>query len=351
MTDEHNQDRESKNRHAAQLAKLGAAKGGIARAAKLSPEQRKLIAIAGAEKRWGIKLPQAEHDGVLEIAGMKFPCAVLSDGTRVLTETNFMAGMGMYRSGALSVRRKVGEDGAQIPLYLAFKNLKPFIDKHLGDLHSKPLRYRTSTGGVAHGIPAEIIPKICDVWLDARKAGVLGSRQEQVAARAEILMRGLAHVGIIALVDEATGYQDKRARDALAKILEAFVAKEIRKWVKTFPADFYRELFRLRSWKYDGAVKRPAIVGHITNDLIYARLAPGVLDELRRVNPTNEKGNRRGKHHQFLTEDVGHPKLLQHLSAVVALLRAAETWEQFKKMINIALPKQIRLPLFDGLGE
>lgn len=37
------------------------------------------------------------------------------------------------------------------------------------------------------------------------------------------------------------GDQDLRARDALAKILEAFVAKEIRKWVKTFPVEFYKE--------------------------------------------------------------------------------------------------------------
>ena len=175
------------------------------------------------------------------------------------------------------------------------------------------------------------------------------ARQQMVAAKAAILMRGLAHVGIIALVDEATGYQDERARDALARILEAFVARELRKWIKTFPADFYRELFRLRGWKYTGKVQRPAYVGHLTNDLVYARLAPGVLVELRRINPVNEHGNRKNKHHQWLTEDLGHPKLLQHLSALVALMRASQTWEQFKEMVNRALPKYVKLPLFDGI--
>jgi hypothetical protein len=330
---------------------LDASKGGIARAKTLSAERRKQIAIAAAEKRWGNELPEAKLPGVVKIADMEFPCAVLSDGTRVLTQNDFMDLMGMYRSGALSVRRKVSDgDGAQMPLYIAFKNLQPFIAKHLGDVHTKPLKYRGIEGGqIAHGIRAEIIPKICDVWIDAKNAGVLRKRQLLVAAKAEILMRGLAHVGIIALVDEATGYQDERARDALAKILEAFVAKELRKWVRTFPAEFYKELFRLKGWRYTGTCKRPAFVGHMTNDLVYARLAPGVLNELRRINPANEKGNRSSKHHQWLTQDLGHPKLLQHLSALTALMRASTTWIQFERMVNVALPKQISLPLFDAI--
>lgn len=329
---------------------LDQSKGGLARAENLTAARRREIAVAAAEKRWGIYMPIAKLPGVVKIADMEFPCAVLSDGTRVLTETDFMRLMGMYRSGALSVRRKSPDTGsARMPLYLAFKNLKPFIDKHLGDVHTKPLKYRTTRGLVALGIPAEIIPKICDVWIDAEKAGVLGKRQEMIAAKAQILMRGLAHVGIIALVDEATGYQDERARDALARILEAFVAKELRKWIKTFPADYYKELFRLRGWKYTEKVKRPSYLGHLTNDLVYARLAPGVLEELRRVNPVGEHGNRKSKHHQWLTEDMGHPKLLQHLFALVALMRAAQTWDQFKTMVNMAFPKHVKLPLFDAL--
>jgi hypothetical protein len=52
-------------------------------------------------------------------------------------------------------------------------------------------------------------------------------QQEHIAKQAEILVRGFAGVGIIALVDEATGYQQDRARDALSRILEAFIAKEL----------------------------------------------------------------------------------------------------------------------------
>ena len=127
------------------------------------------------------------------------------------------------------------------------------------------------------------------------------------------------------LVDEATGFQDDRARDALVKILEAFVAKEIRRWVKTFPAEFYKEMFRLRDIPYDGTVKKPAYVGHLTNDLVYARLAPGVLKKLQERNPTVGNGRRKQRHHQWLTEDVGNPKLQEHLASVTTLMRVSET--------------------------
>jgi hypothetical protein len=61
----------------------------------------------------------------------------------------------------------------------------------------------------------------------------------------------------------------------------------------------------------------------------YERLAPGILAELEGRNPKDERGNRRGKHHQLLTDDVGHPALAQHLHAVIGLMRAAGTWDQF----------------------
>jgi hypothetical protein len=147
------------------------------------------------------------------------------------------------------------------------------------------------------------------------------------------------------------GYQADRSRDALAKILEAFVAKELRRWVKTFPADFYREMFRLRGLPYNGSVKRPQYIGHLTNDLVYARLAPGVLDELRRVTPRDEKGRLKTRLFQRLTEDLGHPRLLEHLAAVTTLMKACDKWGQFAPMLDRALPRQVALPLFDGKEE
>lgn len=316
-----------------------ARKGGEARAEKLSSERRKEIARNAALARWNKDLPVAEWSGQLEIGGMNFRCAVLSDGTRILTEKDFMESMGIYRSGALSTRRKE-EDGAWVPLSLAFKNLKPFVEHHLGDIHA-PVSFKTTHGNVStSGIPAEIIPKICEIWLDARTAGVLGPTQEQIAAKAEILLRGLAHVGIVALVDEATGFQSDRARDELADILKAFVDKELRKWVRTFPAEFYEQLFRLRDLEYPPEKMRmPPYIGHLTNNVVYDRLAPGVKDELKRLTPRDNRGRHKHKLFQRLTDDVGHPRLREHLASVITLMRISADWSEFERHLDRALPK------------
>jgi len=189
------------------------AKGAIARAMALTPEQRKEISKKAAAARWdkAKEVPQAVYSGELKIGDMVFPCSVLSDGTRVLTQTDFMSGMGMYYSGWVSKNRPDEDAAADIPQFLSFKSLKPYVDKHLGDLQSVTVSYRTERGNIARGVKAEIIPKICDVWLDADEHGNLGARQKQIAKKARLLIRALAHVGIIALVDEATGYQRDRA--------------------------------------------------------------------------------------------------------------------------------------------
>jgi hypothetical protein len=316
--------------------------GGKARAEALSEEQRREIAKRAATARWATAAPKAEWEGDLTVGGITFRCAVAiaPDGKpiRVISETAFMEALGMYRSGALSVRRQANESGAQIPLFLAHKNLQPFIIKHLGDVHYQPMKVAYKNGSVGHGIPAEVIPKICEIWMDANKAGVLGKRQKAVADIAEILLRGFAHIGIIALVDEATGYQKERAQKALAEILEKFIAKEFRAWTKTFPIEFYEQIFRLKGWPFDpGTVKRPSVIGHYTNDVVYRRLAPGVLEELRKKNPVVD-GRRKQKMFQWLTGEIGDPKLRSHLDGVIPLMRISDNWDQFKKILNKAFP-------------
>ena len=164
--------------------------------------------------------------------------------------------------------------------------------------------------------------------------------QQQVAQRCDLLIRGLATVGIVALVDEVTGYQELRDRAALKAILDRYLLAEHAKWAKRFPDDFYKEMFRLRNWQWQGMkVNRPSVVGKYTNDFVYDRLAPGILDELKQLNPKNEKGTRAVKHHQYFTADVGHPALQSHLTGVVALMRAASHWDQFKRLFAAFLSK------------
>jgi P63C domain len=342
------------------FARIGGLKGGKARAEALTPEERSESARQAAEARWAKKkdrnltldIPRADHPGELHIGDMQFPCSVLSDGTRILTQSDFMSGMGMYYSGWVAQNQAKKQSSADIPHFLAFKSLEPFIYKHLGDLQSISVKYRTEKGSLAHGIKAEIIPKICEVWLDADEHGKLGARQKQIAQKAKILMRALAHVGIIALIDEATGYQEVRDRLALQAILDQYLRKEFAKWAKQFPPEFYQGIFRLRGWQWRGMkVNRPQIVAHYTKDLVYARLAPGIVKELEVRNPMTDRGYRKHKNYQYLTEDIGIPALTQHLYAVNGLMRAAATWEEFMALMDKAHPRKgdtLQLDLFDG---
>ena len=213
------------------------------------------------------------------------------------------------------------------------------------------MKYRTERGSLADGIKAEIIPKICDVWIDAKDHGKLGSRQARIAEKAMLLMRALAHVGIIALVDEATGYQEVRDRKALHDILETYLLPERARWAKRFPDKFYQHIFRLRGWPWRGMkVNRPQVVGRFTNDIVWDRLEKYVHEELRKRNPRMESGQRRAKHHQWLTEDIGHPALQAHLIGVIALMRAAPNWTSFHRSLERAFQKlheTIPLPFED----
>ena len=146
-------------------------------------------------------------------------------------------------------------------------------------------------------------------------------------------------IGITALIDEATGFQRDRAKDALAKILEQYIAKELRGWTSTFPVDFYEQIFRLHNWWFDPKnLKRPSVIGHYTNDFVYARLAPGVLDELRARTPMVD-GRRKNKLFQWLTGDVGDPRLRAHLDGIVRLMRGSDSWEEFKQFANRFYPR------------
>ena len=273
-------------------------------------------------------------DQPLKIGEIEIPCYVLEDETRVLSQGGFGRALGR-RGGP-----KTGHnDVFKLPVFIGAKNLKPFVSNDL-ITSSQPIQFKAATGGiVATGYRATLLPQACEVYLAARDAGALLSSQNHIAAQAEILIRGLATVGIIALVDEATGYEHIKVRRNLAIILEQFIAKELQPWTKTFPYEFYEQIFRLKEWPGPDGVKRPSVIGHYTNDLVYERLAPRVLEELRKRNPVQLSGSRRNRHHQWFTPDIGHPKLKEHLAAVIALMRAAPNWIIFQRGLQRALPR------------
>ncbi|WP_445169887.1 P63C domain-containing protein [Mycolicibacterium sp. Dal123E01] len=329
----------------------GRAAGGVARAKGLTAAQRKSIAQKAAAARWdSADLPQAvtsENRNSVRLADTDIDAYVLDDGTRVLSQSGFLQALGRNKRAAMR--------SSEIPPMLQGKAFEQFLTAELLEL-GQPVHFRTRGGLKANGYRAEFLPQVCEVYLKARDAGTLAPNQKKIAAQAELLMRAFATVGIIALVDEATGYQDVRARDALAKILEEYIDRELQPWVRTFPDDFYGELCRLRGLELKSAmVRRPQYFGHLTNDVVYKRIAPGVLDELKRVTPRDEKGRTKNRYFQHLTANLGYPKLREHLGSIVTLMKLSKDWPDFQTKLDQIHPRfgdtmMLQFPEDDGTG-
>ncbi len=151
------------------------------------------------------KIAKAKYgaaDRPLKIGSKEIPCYVLDDGKRVLVRGGMFDALDM-KSGSAGKRTQ----GDRLTKFIHTKAIKPFVDKGLDDRIRNPIAFRTPSGNDAYGYEATILPDICDAVLDARNTGNLNFQQKHIAAACEILVRAFAKVGIIALVDEATGYQ------------------------------------------------------------------------------------------------------------------------------------------------
>jgi hypothetical protein len=343
----------------------GRAKGGHARAAALSPDARRQIAKKAASKRWedaekagdGATRVLESFKSKLEIAGMSLPCAVVmgpSGVQRVLSEAGITNAVLGDRSGASKRLKKKGEgsSGTPLPLFVAPSQLRPFITPDMLDGPFKPIDYLDGTRMV-RGYDASILPVVCNVWLKAREARALQDQQLDKAMKAEILTRALAETGIVALVDEATGYQNVRPQNALQSYLELVIRRELAAWAKKFPDEFYENIYKLKGWTWPGMSKnRYSVVANYTTNLIYDRLGPGITDELIRKTPKTDKGYRPNKLHQWLSEDIGDPMLATHMHSVLMFQRLALAngygWKRFIHMVDQVLPKKgatLELPL------
>ena len=285
-----------------------------------------------------LKVIAGTPDRPLVIGNIEIDCYVLEDEIRVLSQRGVFKSVSATRGGPYS-DSEAKRDGAEMPRFANQKWLKPFVSNELSTALKSPILFKSPSGATAYGYPATLLVDICGAVVEADQAGATTDRQSSIVGRAMTLLRGLATVGIIALVDEATGYQQLREERALATILEKFMAKELQAWTKTFPYEFYKQIFRLKGWPGPDGAKRPSVIGHYTNDFVYDRIAPGVLEELKTRNPKLPSGRRKTTHHQWFTPEFGHPKLKEHLAAVTALMRAAPNWDRFKSSLNRALPK------------
>jgi P63C domain len=282
---------------------------------------------------------EATHRGLLNLAGIEIPCAVLKNNKRVISQTGLFKTFDRPRKGE---KRQEG-----LPSIIGAANLLPFVTDELRE-KCRAIHYFHTNGTIATGHDADLIPLVCSLYLDANKANpsVLVASQMKIVERAEILLRSLARIGITGLIDEATGYQYDREKDALQALLSKYIAEEFLPWTSRFPREYYQEIFRLYNLPYDPlSLKRPSFVGWFTKEFVYNEMSSEVLEELERKNPTLENGRRRRKHHQHLTEEIGVPHLERHLTKLVTVMQLSDSIDNFKDNFKKAFKKINQLQL------
>lgn len=281
----------------------------------------------------------------IQIGATEIECYVLDDETRVLTQATFLEAMGRHRKA--NVRNEGGEE--RLPAILQGKSINRFISKELLE-KSQPIQFHLPSGSIASGYRAEILPMVCEVFLQARDAGELPANQRHIAEKSEILVRALAQVGIIALVDEATGYQLDRSHQALRILLSKYIAEGLQKWINTFPDSFFAELDRLYNNEPTHSRRRPQYYGRFINKYVYDPMENGyVKAKLDSLNIT-DSGKRKARFHQWLS-DEGRTILTRQIGKIEGVMEMCDDIEHFKTVAKRQKTVTVAPYLFDEMNR
>lgn len=332
------------------LAKRGATKGGKARASVLTPQERSEIARRAVRARWEKAgkvyaadeakddgespqaptqptIPYSMFRGDLDMGSVSFECHVLNDGRRVLTQRE-----------VVRVLTRGRESG----------NLARYLDRlHLGeiDVSDRTIQFIVPPGAKpATGYEATLLVEICGMYLDAREQGLLRKSQLPLARTAEVIIRACAKVGIIALIDEATGYQKVREKRALQLKLQAFIADELQEWAKMFPDEFWYELARLEGIRYSPR-NRPLRWGQYVMAFVYDAIDKDVGKQLRAINPNP---HHRQNHHQWLKQ-FGRERVNNQIQQVIAIMKLCDDIDEFKRKFAKVFKKTPLQTAFDDI--
>src|SRR5579859_276289 len=223
--------------------------------------------------------PIARWSGQLVLGDVEIPCYVLDDGRRVISRTGVTTALtGIPKGGDL--------EG-----YLGIEPLAGYVPDDLSEQMIEFVIPGTANSGrQIRGITAETLLDICTAYVKAGKEGALETnRQMAIAMQAGTILGACAKIGLIALIDEATGYQYERAEDALRLKLKLYLEDEMRQWEKTFPDELWKEFGRLTGWQ--GYLhQRPKYWGKLVMELVYDYLDSDVADWLRNHAPAPRGG-------------------------------------------------------------
>lgn len=285
-----------------------------------------------------ISIPKATHQGQMAVGELVLDCYVLEDGRRVFHKRGMAKALGMKSGGGNVFLRAMKR-----------KSLGYHLGAGLLEKIENPINFKPLTQDLAHGYDADVLADIAKSIVDAWSAGSLTKTQEPLAIQARIIQNAFAKIGVVALIDEATGYQQVRDPSALRLLVQQYIEEEKREWEKQFPDSYYDELNRVfGSKRYTqnraGAViqNRPQHFANFTRSYVYHPLENGkVLEELDRINPKiDKKGTRRSRFHQHLTLGYGIEKLKRQVQEIMTLITVSDNISQFKKLYQKRFPSK-----------
>ena len=271
------------------------------------------------------------HQGKWKVYdGLEIECYVTDKGIRLLSLRGTARALDINGNGGRALLRNL--QSKWIQPYLS-DQLKEWI---LWATNEKIKPIKVLFGPAIIPFKASLFVDICKAYISANNDKTLSESLMRTYYRLISLMTAFAKVGIDAMVDEITGYQEDRRKDELEKILRLYISEEFLEWTKMFPEEFYEQIFRLKKWGsfQKAGQKMPQVVGFYTNDIVYERLPDKVLVELKKKVKKSENGNNLVKLHQGLSKDYGVLHLERHLIAVIALMKASSCWEHFLEMLD-----------------
>lgn len=278
----------------------------------------------------------------LKLGKIEIPCYVLNNGQRVFSGRGIQKAIGVDSNAS----------GTWLSRFIASNSIASNLCPGVLKKFNTPIQFkRNSAGGsqsATYGYEATLLIDLCSAIIDAYENPAF-EVNETYYKEANVILRAVAKTGIIALVDEATGYNKakERSKTELQDWLAKYINSEADKWVKMFPDQFFEDVNKMRGWSWDC---KPRYMGKIINDIVYERVAPFILEELKAKNPKLSNGSRKYKFHQFLTSEEGKPLLKQHLAILHSFAMAANyDWADFMRLLDRAHPKQYQtLALFDS---
>ncbi|MGQ8633942.1 P63C domain-containing protein [Agrobacterium sp. DKPNP3] len=273
----------------------------------------------------------------IKFGDVTIECYVLQDKRRVLMSSDVQRAMGIADGGSMIAGR------TRLSQFASGDRISRFLDQKALSALADPIKIKKPNGIEVLAFEAELFPQLCQAVVDAARFGVLQEQQLFIAHQCEVILSALQRIGIVALVDEATGFQKFREEDELQKILEAYVLVEHRPWIRAVPSDFFKELFRVFGWKYTNSTKGPRYAGKLVRQLIYRQLPKPVLPRLDELNPPDANWQRKHRHHQLLTDEIGLEHFKSQLVGVMALLRASSNKSEFLRLYSRAYGGQFEM--------